>query len=204
MVVLSDVGLCIGCAARASSQKLVSHGLHIKKWPHGHDTEKYDSSCCHCCPCDSHGIIVTGFQSVLQIFERNLFHGEQVQLLEGPQLSGLTWICYSGHARVNSNEKVGKLAGTPVIQGTPRMDNEEIARARLDRIHLEDDIWLNDSNHIKRMIELRKVRKVDVFFQTTWFSARYPQPVCDLLHQQALTSRGVGTEGRTRIGMFEV
>lgn len=50
------------------------------------------------------------------------------------------WICCPRYVGVTDNEKMDKLASEASIQGTPRMDREEVARATLDRVKMKDNI----------------------------------------------------------------
>lgn len=49
------------------------------------------------------------------------------------------------------------------VHGPLRMDNDKIARAALGKLSMEDDIGLNDSDRIRRMIELREGRGSGLF-----------------------------------------
>lgn len=62
-------------------------------------------------------------------------------------------------------------------------------------LRVEDDIRLNDKNHIRRIIGGEEGKWMFFFLKKKWFNAHYPQPACVWLHHQARTFVSVGTEG---------
>lgn len=49
--------------------------------------------------------------------------------------------------KYKGNEKADRLSGKASIEDDLRTDKEEIVRAALDRLHIEDDISLGHNTH---------------------------------------------------------
>ncbi|RUS70140.1 hypothetical protein EGW08_022093 [Elysia chlorotica] len=68
--------------------------------------------------------------------------------------SSITWIFCPGHAGVTGNERADKLAGNATVNGTLRLDKQEVLKALSEHLRNAEDTAAEDQQAIKRMIEL--------------------------------------------------
>ncbi|RUS87822.1 hypothetical protein EGW08_004421 [Elysia chlorotica] len=106
-------------------------------------------------PTTTHAVFLTDSQSALKKIECGFMRMEWMTAVIRPTaISSITWIFCPGHAGVKGNERADKLAGKATVNGTLRLDKQEVLKALSEHLRNAEDTAAEDQQAIKRMIEL--------------------------------------------------
>ncbi|RUS69373.1 hypothetical protein EGW08_022863, partial [Elysia chlorotica] len=105
-------------------------------------------------PTTTHAVFLTDSQSALKKIECGFMRMEWMTAIRPTAISSITWIFCPGHAGVKGNERADKLAGNATVNGTLRLDKQEVLKALSEHLRNAEDTAAEDQQAIKRMIEL--------------------------------------------------